>query len=106
MNFRLPSDLTCEHCVLQWQYTAGNNWGVCANGTEGLGCGNQEQFYSCSDIAIIGSLESNDLDDVPENPVTDTPYSTAATEATNSPLLDSLTQNILNLNPIGENLLN
>ncbi|CAB3230487.1 unnamed protein product [Arctia plantaginis] len=62
VTFRLPERLTCEHCVLQWQYTAGNNWGFCANGTQGLGCGNQEQFYSCADISIGNSLSSNDID--------------------------------------------
>ncbi|GBP08959.1 hypothetical protein EVAR_78324_1 [Eumeta japonica] len=52
LNYRLPAGLECEHCVLQWKYTAGNNWGVCANGTQGLGCGNQEEFRACSDISI------------------------------------------------------
>lgn len=52
VNYRLPPGLICDHCVLQWRYTAGNNWGVCANGTQGLGCGNQEQFGACSDISI------------------------------------------------------
>lgn len=49
---RLPSDLYCNHCVLQWTYVAGNNWGTCANGTGMLGCGPQEHFRSCSDIRI------------------------------------------------------
>lgn len=44
--------MICDHCVLQWRYTAGNNWGDCKNGTQGLGCGNQEQFGACSDISI------------------------------------------------------
>ncbi|XP_022822958.1 uncharacterized protein LOC111353959 [Spodoptera litura] len=52
LNYRLPSDVVCEHCVLQWKYTAGNNWGTCANGTGALGCGIQENFFSCSDISI------------------------------------------------------
>ncbi|XP_022822933.1 uncharacterized protein LOC111353942 [Spodoptera litura] len=52
VNYRLPSNVVCEHCVLQWKYTAGNNWGVCADGTGALGCGNQENFFSCSDITI------------------------------------------------------
>ena len=33
--------LTCSQCILQWTYKAGNNWGVCNNGTGALGCGNQ-----------------------------------------------------------------
>ncbi|XP_037293220.1 uncharacterized protein LOC119188969 [Manduca sexta] len=52
VNYRLPSGLVCDHCVLQWRYTAGNNWGICPNGTGGLGCGNQEQFGACSDVSI------------------------------------------------------
>ncbi|XP_072945000.1 uncharacterized protein [Epargyreus clarus] len=52
MKYRLPADLVCEHCVLQWRYTAGNNWGHCRDGSEGLGCGNQENFGACSDISI------------------------------------------------------
>lgn len=44
--------LECSNCVLQWHYTAGNNWGVCANGTGALGCGPQEQFRGCADISI------------------------------------------------------
>ena len=55
VNYRLPSNVVCEHCVLQWKYTAGNNWGVCADGSGALGCGNQENFFSCSDISIKGS---------------------------------------------------
>ena len=28
----LPRHVSCDQCILQWTYTAGNNWGVCANG--------------------------------------------------------------------------
>jgi len=52
MSLRLPSDLTCNHCVLQWTYVAGNNWGWCPDGTGKLGCGPQEHFRTCSDIKI------------------------------------------------------
>ncbi|XP_026733298.1 uncharacterized protein LOC113497784 [Trichoplusia ni] len=54
VKYRLPTDLVCDHCVLQWKYTAGNNWGFCEDGTQGLGCGHQENFFTCSDIAILG----------------------------------------------------
>lgn len=57
MNYRLPSGLECQHCVLQWIYVAGNNWGDCKNGTQGLGCGNQEQFRACTDITIGTPVE-------------------------------------------------
>ncbi|KAL6421233.1 hypothetical protein ACFW04_013654 [Cataglyphis niger] len=52
MNAYLPEDLTCEQCVLRWEYIAGNNWGKCEDGTHKQGCGPQETFKSCSDIRI------------------------------------------------------
>ncbi|XP_004924409.1 uncharacterized protein LOC101739392 [Bombyx mori] len=52
VRYRLPAGVSCEHCVLQWTYTAGNNWGVCPNGTGALGCGNQETFWACTDVSI------------------------------------------------------
>jgi len=52
LRYRLPSDTTCQNCVLQWRYFAENSWGRCDNGTEGIGCGAQEEFRACSDIAI------------------------------------------------------
>jgi len=67
----LPRKLSCEQCILQWTYTAGNNWGVCANGTGNLGCGPQETFRACSDIRIqslgnkynIGYKDENSFSD-------------------------------------------
>ena len=82
LKLRLPRDLRCSQCILQWTYTvgvdtdqlipqfslsqAGNNWGSCGEETvEGekaasLGCGPQETFRACSDIAISGnSVKSN-----------------------------------------------
>lgn len=58
LNYRLPSGLTCENCVLQWHYIAGNNWGVCEDGSGALGCGAQETFWACSDIAIVGGNDN------------------------------------------------
>ncbi|XP_047999474.1 uncharacterized protein LOC125236639 [Leguminivora glycinivorella] len=52
MKYRLPEGLECAHCVLQWRYIAGNNWGTCENGTGAVGCGPQEEFRACADIAI------------------------------------------------------
>ncbi|KAJ8924201.1 hypothetical protein NQ315_006992 [Exocentrus adspersus] len=49
---RLPEE-PCERCVIRWHYTAGNNWGVCDDGTSGLGCGPQETFRNCADISIL-----------------------------------------------------
>jgi len=52
MRYKLPQGLTCGLCVLQWRYRAGNSWGACSNGTQGIGCGPQEEFRACSDISI------------------------------------------------------
>ncbi|XP_055940448.1 uncharacterized protein LOC129970612 [Argiope bruennichi] len=60
VNLRLPQHLTCSQCVFQWTYTAGNNWGRCDNGTSKVGCGPQETFRGCADVAI-GDFESNDI---------------------------------------------
>ncbi|KAJ2940377.1 hypothetical protein O0L34_g54 [Tuta absoluta] len=71
VTYRLPKGVICDHCVLQWRYTAGNNWGTCGNGSQGLGCGAQEQFGACSDISIGASRnmlrdeEENSVDDIP-----------------------------------------
>ncbi|XP_053984544.1 uncharacterized protein LOC128879431 [Hylaeus volcanicus] len=50
---RLPENVTCEHCVLRWNYRSGNNWGECDDGHSALGCGPQETFRNCADIAIL-----------------------------------------------------
>lgn len=52
LSLKLPSNLSCNRCVLQWTYVAGNSWGYCPDGSGRLGCGNQEHFRSCSDIKI------------------------------------------------------
>ncbi|XP_071522308.1 uncharacterized protein [Panulirus ornatus] len=51
---QLPPGLTCSQCVVQWHYTTGNNWGFCKDGRNQAGCGPQEVFRGCSDIAIFG----------------------------------------------------
>lgn len=53
VSLRLPSTLSCNHCVLRWQYICGNNWGWCPEGGGRLGCGPQENFRTCSDIKIF-----------------------------------------------------
>lgn len=70
MKYMLPPGLTCSQCVLQWRYIAGNNWGMCANGTGAVGCGPQEEFRSCADISIYDTDGSSD----------DKPYEEATTE--------------------------
>ncbi|XP_070186156.1 uncharacterized protein [Littorina saxatilis] len=53
IKLRLPKGVTCAACVLQWKYNAGNSWGVDPDTKEGcIGCGPQEQFYGCADVAI------------------------------------------------------
>ncbi|KAG7200156.1 hypothetical protein KM043_000592 [Ampulex compressa] len=52
VNLKLPAGVTCEHCVLRWHYRVANSWGKCEDGSEAMGCGNQETFRSCSDIKI------------------------------------------------------
>lgn len=52
MQYKLPKDLLCDHCVMQWRYIAGNNWGTCPDGTGAVGCGPQEEFRACADVAI------------------------------------------------------
>lgn len=49
----MPDDITeCRACILRWNYRAGNNWGVCQNGSQGMGCGPQELYRNCADISI------------------------------------------------------
>jgi hypothetical protein len=58
VNVTLPANLTCKHCVFQWKYITGNSWGV-TNGKGCVGCGEKnEEFYGCSDIAIVNEIES------------------------------------------------
>lgn len=52
LSLKLPANLYCNRCVLQWTYVAGNNWGICPDGSGSLGCGPQEHFRTCSDIKI------------------------------------------------------
>ncbi|CAL4189253.1 unnamed protein product [Meganyctiphanes norvegica] len=57
VNVRLPRGLSCMACVMQWTYTAGNNWGWCGDGTGALGCGPQERFVNCADVRILSKAE-------------------------------------------------
>nr|XP_045582906.1 uncharacterized protein LOC123745862 [Procambarus clarkii] len=52
LHLQLPSGLTCTQCVLQWRYVAGNNWGTCEDGSARVGCGPQEEFRACADVAV------------------------------------------------------
>ncbi|XP_030370953.1 uncharacterized protein LOC115621440 [Scaptodrosophila lebanonensis] len=70
IKVRLP-EITCNQCVLQWRYVAGNNWGTCDDGTGAVGCGPQEEFRACADIAISTEIHTN------MRPVRPTYYTTA-----------------------------
>ncbi|XP_043205893.1 uncharacterized protein LOC122372583 [Amphibalanus amphitrite] len=66
---QLPAGLTCQHCVFQWRYHAGNSWGQCVNGSYAVGCGPQEEFYGCSDVAVGDDVGPSDYrPTVPEVP--------------------------------------
>lgn len=53
MSLVLPADLTdCQACILRWNYRAGNNWGICPDGSSGIGCGAQELYRNCADISV------------------------------------------------------
>ncbi|CAF2117618.1 unnamed protein product [Rotaria magnacalcarata] len=62
----LPSEiLSCQHCVLQWKYHAGNTWGKDQQGRKCLGCADQqEEFYNCADIAIVERSSSEPVTQV------------------------------------------
>ena len=52
----LPRGLTCDHCVMQWWWTVGNNWGCDEDGNCGVGKGKkQETFVNCADIKIVSA---------------------------------------------------
>jgi hypothetical protein len=56
-KIKLPNNVVCSQCVLQWTYWTGNTWGICANGTGAMGCGDQEMFRNCADIKIISNVQ-------------------------------------------------
>ncbi|XP_042859166.1 uncharacterized protein LOC122245292 [Penaeus japonicus] len=53
VRLQLPDTVTCSQKVVQWHYTTGNNWGFCKDGSNQPGCGPQEVFRGCSDVAIF-----------------------------------------------------
>ncbi|CAF0939544.1 unnamed protein product [Rotaria sordida] len=77
VRVQLPSDVACRHCVFQWKYTAGNNWGTDPiTGQSGLGMGiENETFMGCSDISINGN--GSPIETIP--PIIVTPGTPATT---------------------------
>jgi len=57
VRVQLPSNVACRHCVFQWKYTTGNNWGTDpVTGQSGSGFGiENETFMGCSDITIVAN---------------------------------------------------
>jgi hypothetical protein len=45
----LPAGVTCQYCVLQWWWKSNINNNGCGLDA---GCGEQEQYRNCADIAI------------------------------------------------------
>ena len=54
----------------------GNSWGTDPDGTGCLGCGKQEQYYNCADIAITG--DGGPIPTQAPTPAPDTPAPTNA----------------------------
>lgn len=90
VQLQLPENVQCSQCVLQWKYNTGNSWG-CEGDSCGLGYGEQEQFYGCSDVSILDSCENFDHyqylhgNTVTPKPTTLTPSSNM-TSSTSSPI--------------------
>ncbi|XP_060075035.1 uncharacterized protein LOC132554743 [Ylistrum balloti] len=72
----LPQGLTCSQCVLQWRWNTGNSYGYAPNGTYCIGCGLQEMFLGCSDIAISAGSNGQVQPQVTSRPVTSAPVQT------------------------------
>jgi len=62
VRVQLPSNVACRHCVFQWKYTTGNNWGTDPiTGQSGLGFGiENETFMGCADITIVANGSPTD----------------------------------------------
>ena len=92
-------DIECEHCVLQWRYHCGNNWGTDSEGT-GIGYGLQEEFYGCADIKVTKG-DSEVVTIKPSKAPTSTiePTVTTATTEPTAPPTVTTTSEVPNPNP-------
>ncbi|KAK3580531.1 hypothetical protein CHS0354_009485 [Potamilus streckersoni] len=52
LRVELPKGMSCIQCVLQWKWHTGKDWGICPDGIGRIGCGPQEEYVNCADIAI------------------------------------------------------
>lgn len=74
MDFRLPSDVTCRRCVLQWHYETGNSCGLPGDRSTMVDCersGAIEEFWNCADVRI--EPPGGDDDDSSPPPATPSP---------------------------------
>lgn len=53
ITIQLPKFFKCVRCVLRWTYYTADKLGICMDDTKQIGCGQQDQFRSCSDISLI-----------------------------------------------------
>ncbi|KAK2138631.1 hypothetical protein NP493_7375g00004 [Ridgeia piscesae] len=82
VTLRLPTGLSCTQCVLQWKWHTGNSWGRDEYGRSCIGCGPQEEFYGCADVAIVPLPATLSPQAAAGKPSRMTPPSAAATQAT------------------------
>ncbi|XP_018496560.1 uncharacterized protein LOC100907903 [Galendromus occidentalis] len=89
---KLPKHFVCDHCVFQWTYTAGNNWGTCEDGRQAVGCGPQETFRGCADIAIVGEavVQQPPLHTASSKPIAAPPLHAASSKPIAAPPRHSL----------------
>ena len=70
LKVRLPFGVSCQHCVLQmWWKTNSNN-----NGCGEIGCGNQEQYKNCADVAIMSTSTFSQTSTTPQTSTTTTRF--------------------------------
>jgi len=74
MMVKLPDDLRCEHCVLQWNYMSSNSCPEVGDSGR-LACPTSEQFWNCADINIVAG----------DSPIT-SPVATPVTSPVASPV--------------------
>ncbi|CAF0837106.1 unnamed protein product [Adineta steineri] len=96
IRVQLPPNVACQHCVFQWKYTAGNNWGTDPiTGQSGGGLGREnETFMGCSDIAILhtGSPTEPPMVIIPTTPTITTTSITTGTNTNNAQVTTSSNQ--------------
>jgi len=87
IKLKLPLEVNCKNCVLQWKYHAGNNYGTSATGESCLGCAiHQEELYNCADVEILPtalSLKTSiDSDNSTNSAITESNMKLASTNNT------------------------